>query len=52
MKSIGRPSLLLRLGERLCVCVRHARMDKGLKDRVRPLVFGGYACWCDRRGPG
>jgi hypothetical protein len=23
-------------------------MDDTLRSRIRPLVFGGYAWWCDR----
>jgi hypothetical protein len=48
LKSIGKPSLLLKLGSLRCVCMPNRLMDDTLRSRIRPLVFGGYAWWCDR----
>jgi hypothetical protein len=47
LRSIGR-TLKLRLGRRVCVCMRDMSLSDGLRDRIRPFVFGGIACWCDR----
>ena len=48
LKAIGKPALLLKLGTWRCICMRNKRLDDGLRTRVRPLVFLGYACWWDR----
>lgn len=50
LKSIGKPSLLLKLGKWLCVCMPSRLMDEELRTRIRPLIFGGYAWWCDKPG--
>jgi len=49
LKSAGTPALLLKLGTWRCMCMRNASLDEGLRARIRPLVFCGYACWCDKR---
>ena len=48
LKSLGKPALLLKLGRMRCVCMRSTCLDDALKACIRPLVFFGYACWCDR----
>lgn len=48
LKSLGKPALLLKLGELRCMCVRSKFLDDALKARIRPLAFFGLACWCDR----
>lgn len=48
LSSNGKPLLLLKFGTWLCVCVRNKRIEDGLRVRIRPWVFAGYACWCDR----
>jgi hypothetical protein len=48
LKSIGKPSLLLKLGSLRCVCMPNRLMDDALRTRIRPLVFGGFAWWCDK----
>ncbi|MCG6968113.1 MAG: hypothetical protein LJE59_16560 [Chromatiaceae bacterium] len=48
LKNIGKVSILLRLGSRVCVCLRNDRLDPRLRARIRPLVIGGLAFWCDR----
>jgi len=48
LKSIGKPSLLLKLGSRRCICMPNRLMDDTLRTRIRPLVFGGYAWWWDK----
>lgn len=48
LKSIGKPALLLKLGSRRCVCMPNKSMDDALRMRIRPLIFGGFAWWCDK----
>ena len=48
LKNSIRTSLLLRLGRRVCVCLRNNEMDAGARSRIRPLVIGRFACWCDK----
>ena len=52
LKSNADATLLLKLGTRICVCMRKKRMDEGLLVRLRPLIFGGYAFWCDKPDAG
>ena len=52
LKSIGKPELFMRLGTRVCVCMRKKRLGRSLRERIRPKVFGGYACWCDKPDTG
>jgi len=47
LKSSGK-ALTLRFGRRVFVCLRNNRIDAGLRARIRPFVFGGFACWSDR----
>ena len=47
LKSSGK-ALMLRFGRRVFVCLRSNRIDPGLRARIRPFVFGGFACWSDR----
>jgi hypothetical protein len=49
LKNSGRASLLLKLGSRVCVCLRSNRMDAGLRARIRPFMIGWYACWFDKK---
>ena len=48
LKSLGTPSFLLRLGRRVCVCLPNKELNGNLRNRVRPLVIGRLACWCDK----
>jgi hypothetical protein len=48
LKNNGKASLLLKLGSRVCVCLRNNRMDAGLRARIRPFIIGWYACWFDK----
>lgn len=48
LKASERPGLLLRLGKRLCVCMRNRSLDRELRGRIRPFVIGRFACWCDK----
>ena len=48
LKSLGKPTLFLKLRSRICVCMRNSLMSDQLRDRIRPKVFAGYACWCDK----
>lgn len=43
-----RTSLLLKLGRRVCVCLRNDEMDSRLRARIRPFVIGWFACWIDK----
>jgi len=52
LKNSGRASLLLKLGSRVCVCLRNSSMDDGLRARIRPFIIGWYACWFDKRTAG
>jgi len=52
LKSVGTAKLSLKLGSRICVCMRKKRLDHGLLSRIRPFIFGGYAFWCDKPGAG
>jgi len=52
LKNKGKASLLFKLGTRVCVCLRNNRMDAGLRARIRPLVIGWFACWCDKTPAG
>jgi hypothetical protein len=51
LKSIGKPALLLKLGSLRCVCMPNKLMDDALRMRIRPLIFGGFALWCDKPDP-
>lgn len=48
LKSIGTPSLLLKLGSWRWVFMPSRLMDDALRARIRPRIFGGYAWWCDK----
>ena len=48
LKSLGKPSLLLKLGAWRCMCLRSQRLSDGLRASIRPFYLFGYACWCDR----
>jgi len=48
LKSAGKPALLLKLGTWRCVCMRSTSLDEGFMAVIRPLLFCGYACWCDK----
>ncbi len=48
LQSLGKAALHLRLGKRVCVCLRNKLMDKGLRAAVRPMVFGWFSCWCEK----
>jgi hypothetical protein len=48
LKNSIRTSLLLRLGRRVCVCLRNDHMDDRTRTRIRPFVIGRFACWCDK----
>lgn len=48
LKSGGKVSLLLKLRRWICVCVRKRLLDAGVRARVRPVILGGFACWCDK----
>ena len=49
LKNLGKVPLWLRLGRRVFVCVANERLDGRLRDRIRPLVLGPFACWCDKQ---
>jgi hypothetical protein len=48
LKNLGKPSLSLRLGDWLFVCMRNGSLDDVLRTRIRPTILGGYAFWWDR----
>jgi hypothetical protein len=48
LKNSIRTSLLLKLGRRVCVCLRKKHMDERTRARIRPLVIGRFACWFDK----
>lgn len=48
LKSVGKPSLLLKWGKRYWICMRSERLDDGLRNRIRPLAFGGYVFWFEK----
>jgi hypothetical protein len=48
LKSSGRPSLLLKIGGWVCICIRQRELNENLKQRLRPRMIGGLACWCDK----
>jgi hypothetical protein len=48
LKSGGRAALVLRLGARLCVCLSRRALEPGVRKRIRPVIVGPFACWCDR----
>ena len=52
LRGLGKPALLLKLGDWRCVCMRSSRLESGLRARLRALVFAGFACWCDRGDSG
>jgi hypothetical protein len=52
LRGLGKPALLLKLGDWRCVCMRSGRLEPGLRARLRALVLAGYACWCDRSDGG
>ena len=43
-----RTTLLLKLGSRVCVCLRNDHMDDNIRARIRPFVIGWFACWFDK----
>ena len=47
-----RTTLLLKLGSRVCVCLRNDHMDDDVRARIRPFVIGSFACWFDRSPAG
>lgn len=49
LKSLGKVSLLLRFGRRVCVCLPNEQLEDDLRERIRPLVVGHLACWCDKQ---
>jgi len=49
LKSLGKVSLLFRFGRRVCVCLPNEQLQDELRDRIRPLVVGHLACWCDKQ---
>jgi hypothetical protein len=48
LKNGIKTSLLLKLGRRVCVCLRNDQMDDRLRARIRPFVIGWFACWFDK----
>jgi len=48
LKNGIRTSLLLKLGTRVCVCLRNDKMDPRIRASVRPFVIGWFACWFDK----
>ena len=48
LKNGIKTSLLLKLGSRVCVCLRNDRLDDSLRARIRPFVIGWFACWFDK----
>lgn len=48
LKNKGKVSVLLRLGNRVCVCLPNRRLTGPLRAMIRPRVIGWLACWCDR----
>lgn len=48
LKVVGRPALFARFGRLVCVCMRNKLLSDEFRTRVRPLLFAGLACWCDR----
>ena len=48
LKNLGKLSLLLKFGRRVCVCMPHGRLEGGIRNRIRPLKLGPLACWCDK----
>jgi hypothetical protein len=48
LKNSIRTSLLLKLGSRVCVCLRNDQMDPRMRARIRPFVIGWFACWFDK----
>lgn len=48
LKNLGTVPLWLKFGSRICVFLRNDRLDDELRDRIRPLVFAGMACWFDK----
>lgn len=51
LKTGGNPFLFLKLGSRICVCLRSRNLQPELRQRVRPLVIGSLACWLDKVTP-
>ncbi len=48
LKTIGNMGFFLRLRSRIFACMRNDQLEPSLRDRIRPFIFGGYACWFDR----
>lgn len=48
LKNGIKTSLLLKLGSRVCVCLRNDLIDDRLRARIRPFVIGWFACWFDK----
>ena len=52
IKTTGKMTLLLRLGRTVFACMPSRNMNPDMRTAIRPLVLGGFACWCDRSQPG
>lgn len=48
LKPGKKVSFLARFGRWVCVCLPDRRLDDDLRARIKPLVFAGLACWCDK----
>lgn len=51
MIRAGKVTFLVRFGRWVCACLPKSRMDEDALARIRPLLLGGLACWCDKSGP-
>lgn len=50
--NLGKPTLLVKLGRLVCVCMRRSRLGSDMVERLRALHIAGLACWCDRSDSG
>jgi hypothetical protein len=48
LKAGGRVPFLLRFGRWICTCLPQQHLDEDMRARIRPVMVGWLACWCDR----
>jgi hypothetical protein len=48
LKNLGKSPLWLRLGQRVFVCMPNSQLGNGMRERIRPFIFGRLACWTDK----
>ena len=48
LRGVGKVSLMVRIRNFVCACMRRKLMDRQIREMVRPIRLGRFLCWCDR----